>query len=109
MGRGVRKAALVGLMSFAATSASAGGKYHFTVSCPDKEVVVEWRTGDLDPGREYLRVATGTNYPGCSVGNYDPRTDSKLRRERHSHAGGVVTGLKPVVTIVGAIFGGLSF
>ncbi|TIM76481.1 MAG: hypothetical protein E5Y58_05360 [Mesorhizobium sp.] len=37
----------------------------FHVSCADKNV--QWKTGDIDPGREYLRVVTGTNNLNCRI------------------------------------------
>ena len=52
--------------------AQAGGTYRFTVHCGYGVGIAEWRTGDIDPGQEYLRVATGTNNPGCSVADYSP-------------------------------------
>lgn len=67
--------------------------YLFRVSCSQQVLVAEWNTGSLDPGREYLRVATGTHFPNCSVGDYDPLRDVNLPRERYSHEGGVISGI----------------
>ena len=50
-----------------ANTCLAGGSYEFTVSCPNKHLVAEWNTGDIDPGKEYLRVATGQKFSGCSI------------------------------------------
>lgn len=78
--------------------------YTFTVSCPDRSKVVQWDTGAVDPGKEYLRTMTGTKNPGCGVGDYSPSRDSRLPREVNSGVGGVFQGLPPVAIICG-IFG----
>ncbi len=67
--------------------------YLFHVSCADKVFVAEWRTGTIDPGREYLRVATGTTFQNCSVGDYSEARDSRLPREKYSHEGAAVGGV----------------
>ena len=73
--------------------------YVFAVTCQQARSVVEWKTGSIDPGKEYLRVATGVNHPNCSVTDYDPVADSNLPREILSHEGGVVAGI-PVVGLL---------
>jgi hypothetical protein len=78
--------------------------YRFHVSCPDKSLVVEWGTGAIDPGQEYLRVTTGTKYGGCSVSDYDPVRDANLPVERNSDVGGVIAGVPLLGPILGNIF-----
>lgn len=78
--------------------------YLFHVGCQDKSMVVEWGVGDIDPGKEYLRVVTGTKHPGCSISDYNPDVDADLPREKYSDAGGVLQGFPPVSIICG-IFG----
>jgi hypothetical protein len=80
-------------------------EYRFHVSCPDKALVVEWGIGDIDPGQEYLRVTTGTKYPGCSVTDYDAARDATLPMEQHSAAGGFVAGIPLLGPILSHIFG----
>lgn len=47
---------------------AAASEYSFRVTCPSSGTsVVTWFVGDFDPGREYLRVATGLNNQSCSV------------------------------------------
>lgn len=84
-------------------------EYRFTVSCGEgfsleSAHVVLWKTGDIDPGREWLRVATGSNYPNCSVSHYNPTTDAGLRIETRSHEGAVVKGVPVLGPILCAIF-----
>lgn len=83
----------------------AGGTYKFTVSCQMRQLSVQWNTGDIDPGKEYLRVSTGTKHPGCSVGNFNPVTDSSLPVETYSGASGVVHGIPLLGPILAGIFG----
>ena len=84
-------------------SAVLATTYKFRVTCPDKSYVDQWETGAIDPGKEYLRVASGKT-PNCQVTDFDPGRDSGLPVVRHSDAGGVVDGLPPVV-ILRKIFG----
>jgi len=86
-------------------SAIASTEYVFTVSCPDKRLVVEWGVGDIDPGKEFLRVSTGTKYPGCSVSDYNRNTDSDLPRERFSHEAAVIHGIPLLGPLICGIFG----
>lgn len=84
-------------------------EYRFTVTCGQgfslaHSHVVLWKTGDIDPGREWLRVATGTGYPDCSVSHYDPATDAGLRIETRSHESAVVKGIPVLGPILCAIF-----
>jgi len=84
----------------------AGGTYLFSVTCTDKEPrVVEWKTGDIDPGKEYLRVATGQKYPGCSIGDFDEAIDSSKPKETYSHEAGVIAGIPVLGPIICGIFG----
>ncbi|RST86725.1 hypothetical protein EJC49_09135 [Aquibium carbonis] len=46
---------------------AAATTYYFSVACPTGRSVEAWVVGDIDPGREYLRVATGINNEGCSI------------------------------------------
>lgn len=82
----------------------AGGSYNFTVTCPDRGLVVRWNTGDIDPGKEYLRVATGTKYPGCSVTDYNPNTDKNFPITTNSHEGGIIEGIPFLGPIICSIF-----
>lgn len=75
--------------------------YEFGVSCQANRKVVKWHTGAVDPGKEYLRVATGTKNPGCTISDYNPATDSGAPVEDYSGAAGVVQGLPPVSIICG--------
>lgn len=78
--------------------------YLFHVGCSDKSLVAQWDTGTIDPGREYLRVVTGTKFPSCSISDYNDSRDSQLPRERYSHEGGVISGVPLVGTIICGIF-----
>lgn len=89
--------------ALAAGSASAT-TYQFTVTCQQGAMVESWETGDIDPGKEYLRVMTGVNNPGCSVTDYRGDTDGTLPVTHHSGAGGVLDGIPPV-EILRDIFG----
>lgn len=66
---------------------------------------MEWNTGSIDPGREYLRVVTGTKFPNCSISDYVDTNDGALPRERYSHEGGVISGVPFVGWIICGIFG----
>jgi hypothetical protein len=85
------------------SSAHAGTTYNFTVTCQHQRVIERWETGDIDPGKEYLRMITGTKYPGCSVGEFNPYTDGALPVNRHSDIGGVIDGLPPIQVIEGVL------
>src|SRR5262249_26622823 len=92
-----------GLVLASALPASAR-EYRFHVSCPDKVLVVEWGIGAIDPGKEYLRMTTGTKYPGCSVTDSDDARDARLPKERHSDAGGVLVGIPLLGPLLSHIF-----
>ena len=77
--------------------------YRFNVSCEHDQSVVWWDTGDLDPGREYLRVATGLKHPDCSIGDYDEQRDSQLPITRYKGAEAVLQGFPPVSLICGIL------
>ena len=83
----------------------AGTTYEFRVSCQSQQLVAQWNTGDIDPGREFLRVSTGTKYSGCSVSDYIAARDSRLPLETFSGPTGVVQGIPLVGPILGSIFG----
>lgn len=89
----------------AISTAHAGTEYLFHVSCPDKQLVAQWNTGDIDPGQEYLRVATGMKYSGCSISDYSGQSDANLPRERFSHEGAIIQGIPVVGTIICGLFG----
>jgi|GEM_PF-5082745 len=91
------------VMALAAQNASATD-YAFTVTCPREAVVEVWQTGDIDPGKEYLRVITGVNNPGCSVGDYQESTDQYLPVKSHSGVPAVFEGIPPI-EILKDIFG----
>ncbi|MDW9766673.1 hypothetical protein [Sinorhizobium meliloti] len=97
-------AAMSGFLLTAAAEASATD-YLFHVSCADKNVVVQWKTGDVDPGREYLRVVTGTHNPDCSITDYNEATDAGLEREVYSHEAGIVRGIPFIGGIICWVFG----
>jgi hypothetical protein len=82
-------------------SPSFATTYSFTVSCQANRFVQEWDTGAIDPGKEYLRVATGTKNPNCSVSDYNPATDGGLPKNVASGVGGVIQGIPPVPIICG--------
>jgi hypothetical protein len=64
---------------FAWSTEAHATDYLFHVSCQNNSLVVEWNIGSVDPGKEYLRVATGTKYPNCSVTDYnEPATKPLL-------------------------------
>jgi hypothetical protein len=78
--------------------------YLFHVSCSSKKFVVEWKTGDVDPGREYSRFATGTKFPDCQISDYNPESDADLPRERYSHEGGIIAGIPFIGQVLCVIF-----
>lgn len=79
--------------------------YLFHVSCQNTNLVVEWKTGDIDPGREFLRVSTGTKYPNCMVSDYDETHDGDLPREKYEHVAGVIAGIPLIGSIICYFFG----
>lgn len=85
------------------TSAANATTYRFHVSCSHGAKVVEWRTGDVDPGKEYLRVVTGTNNPNCSISDFNKHGDGSLPRETLEGGAAVIAG----VPFVGSIVRGL--
>ena len=86
-------------------TAHAGTTYRFTVYCPSVRAhVAEWRTGDIDPGEEWLRVATGTKNPGCDVVGYN-QTAAGFPVEIYEGAAGVVHGIPLIGTVLSGILG----
>jgi hypothetical protein len=85
------------------STAAQATTYKFRVTCPNRSYVDQWETGAIDPGKEYLRVASGKT-PDCQVTDFNPARDTGLPVNRHSDAGGVIDGLPPVV-ILRKIFG----
>ena len=79
--------------------------YKFTVSCEYDRFVIIWKTGVIDPGREWLRVATGTKYSNCSTSDFNQVSDSHLRVEaHHSHEGAIIQGVPLLGTLICGIF-----
>ena len=78
-------------------------EYKFHVSCQSHSFITQWNTGTIDPGREYLRVITGTKNPNCSVSNYSPSIHKGLDVERLSDGGGVMQGI-PGAGLLCAVF-----
>lgn len=92
---------VAGIWALAWTSSAHATSYLFNVSCQEKQFVAEWDAGAIDPGKEYLRVVTGTKNPGCVISDYNEATDSGLPRDKYSGVSGVVAGLPPVPIICG--------
>lgn len=88
----------------AISNAQAGTTYVFTVTCASSAQVVEWGVGDIDPGKEFLRVSTGTHYPDCSITDYNER-DAGLPRVRYSHEEAIIQGIPILGPILEGIFG----
>ncbi len=88
-----------GILMLSTTFTSyAGASYKFAVSCTNQRLVAEWNTGDIDPGKEYLRTATAGQYgPDCQIGDFNPTIDGGLPVDTYSHEGGVVSGAVGVV------------
>lgn len=104
MDKYIRPATLAVAMAITG-SAWAGSTYRFTVTCPQGGSLVKvWKTGDIDPGQEYLRFATGGKHPNCSISDFNPGQDAHLRQETVSHEAAVIEALPPVV-ILRRIFG----
>lgn len=104
----IQSATFLGVAAIAILSAAesmAGTTYTFTITCPDRSQVVDWGVGDIDPGKEYLRVTTGTKFPGCGVTDYNDVTDRHLPRDRYSHEGAVIQGVPLIGPIYCGIFG----
>lgn len=97
---------ICGMLSLCFTSVANATDYKFTVSCSHDRFAIVWQTGDIDPGMEWLRVATGTKHPNCSVSDFNPGSDGNLRvADRYSHEGGVVEGVPLIGPIICGIFG----
>jgi hypothetical protein len=92
-------------MTLFSASASFATDYLFHVGCSSRAFVAEWRTGTIDPGREYLRVATGTKNSECTISDYDPQRDAGLPREIYEGAGGVVQGVPLLGPLVCGMIG----
>jgi hypothetical protein len=82
-------------------NSSQATDYKFHVSCQQRSFNVIWKTGTIDPGKEYLRVVTGTRNAGCSIGDFNEATDGGLPTDEYSGAGGVLQGTPPVAIICG--------
>ena len=100
------KAAVVVAMLAGSAPAFAGGTYKFTITCSNGGVgVAEWRTGDIDPGKEYLRVATGTNNPGCSISDFDANRDGWAPVTVYEGPAAIPQGIPLLGTILENVFG----
>lgn len=86
-------------------STAGATDYRFRVNCQSRSSVIQWSTGAIDPGKEFLRVVTGLKNPNCSVGDYNPAFDSGFPVEKLSDWEAVIQGSLP---IIGIIFLGLS-
>ena len=82
----------------------AGETYKFTITCPDRRFVAEWATGDIDPGKEYLRFTTGTKFDGCQVSDFNTAIDSSLPVDKYSHEGAVIQGVPLVGPVLCKFF-----
>lgn len=100
--------AVSSLCLFLGVNTAHARSYEFTVNCSSGSKVVQWGIGEIDPGKEYLRVATGTNNPGCGISDYVPSRDSHLPVERHDGAGAVFQGAKLPALIGTAALGGFG-
>lgn len=98
------KVLAISLTPFLISSPANATIYKFTVTCDAYSKVVEWKTGTVDPGREALRVTTGSNHAGCSVSNFDPASDAGLPVESHSAEGAFIEALPLVGTILRGLF-----
>jgi hypothetical protein len=58
--------------------AAQATEYKFRVDCAGQVNVISWITGDLDPGREYLKVVTGTQNPNCTTADFNDQLDGHL-------------------------------
>ena len=86
--------------------AHAGTTYTFTASCQDarRSRVVIWGVGDVDPGKEFLQVSTGTNFLNCSITDYVEVTDQHLPREHYRHAEAFWKGIPLIGTLLCKFF-----
>jgi hypothetical protein len=94
------------VLGFLTSGTAQATDYKFAVSCQYDRFAILWQTGDIDPGREYLKFTTGTKYPDCSVSDFDQARDGNLRvADRFSHEGGVISGVPLIGTVICGIFG----
>ncbi|MDI4665044.1 hypothetical protein K9U40_11985 [Xanthobacter autotrophicus] len=102
----VTRRALLATSAMLLLASNAGATdYKFRISCQSRSSVIQWSTGAIDPGREFLRVTTGLKNPNCSVGDYNPTFDAGLPVEKLSDMEAVIQGSLP---IIGLILLGLS-
>jgi hypothetical protein len=94
------------IFSFSAVAPRPGfaTEYRFRLACENQDYVVLWKTGDLDPGREYLRIVTGTNNPSCSIADYNDASDSHLYVDVNEGPTAIVKGIPFVGKIISEIF-----
>jgi len=74
--------------------------YLFTVTGGQIHQIIEWDCGDIDPGKEYLRVATGGLYGFNTVSDYNPDMDAALPRVVFAYENGVLQGLEAIPAAV---------
>jgi hypothetical protein len=76
-------------------------QYLFTVTCQtgSPAYVQEWDTGTGDPGKEYLRLAIEEKALNCAVGDYNPKRDKNLLREKHGGHEELVVGANSQVIL----------
>jgi hypothetical protein len=75
-------------------------EYRFHVSCQSRSTVAVWNTGDVDPGREYLRFVTGLKNPNCSIGDFNQSLDANLPVEKLSGWEAVIQGSVPIIGLI---------
>jgi hypothetical protein len=100
-----RVATAAAALALLSAASWAGTTYKFTVGCQSQQLVAQWNTGDIDPGREFLRVSTGTKYSGCTVSDFNAARDGRLPVEVFSGPTGVVQGIPLLGPILGKVFG----
>ena len=83
--------------------------YRFTLTNQSgMKRVVEWRIGDVDPGKEVLKASTGSNNPDWTVSDYNADTDSNLDIEIHEGAGAVGAAVPIVGGVIDAAANAVS-
>lgn len=98
----IASSALASAAALSGANQALASEYKFHVSCPGQIFVARWPTGSIDPGQEYFRVMTGTRFPGCGVGDYNPGPDASLPvRDMNGWVDGV-----PPINFLKSLFGG---
>lgn len=95
------KRLVIALSALLLLAGSAGAtEYRFHVSCQSRSSVAVWNTGDVDPGREYLRFVTGLKNPNCSIGDFNQNADAHLPVEKLSGWEAVIQGSFPIIGLI---------